>query len=205
MKKNLSTVFALFCFVLLLLCLGITTVGSASSSTLYGKVLRLHVLANSDSDEDIELKYKVRDGLLEITQELFGSCENVEQALFAANENKQLLEETAQRVLDDNGCTEKACLVIGRENYPEKTYGSLIFPEGEYLSVRVIIGEGNGKNWWCVLFPPLCNAGIEEGGRVLTSYGIDEDEVRKLEKEENENSIEIFGCRIKLRILDYFK
>lgn len=206
MKKNLSTFFAFFCFVILVLFLGVSAVDSVSSSTIYGKVLRLHVLANSDSKEDIEMKYRVRDALLDVTGRLFLDCENVEDALERANENKRLLCDVARGVLDDGGCAKDVNVVIGKEDYPEKTYSTLTFPEGEYLSVRVIIGNGDGKNWWCVLFPPLCNAGItDDDGRLLVSYGIDENEVKKLEEQERKNSFEIFGCRVKLKILDYLK
>lgn len=204
MKKYFSTFFAAFCFAALLLCIGTSNVSGVGSANLYGKVLRLHVLANSDSGEDQLLKYKVRDGLLECTKELFCECGSVNEALDVAKENRHILEKRASDVLLQNGCTKRAEIVIGKEKYPEKKYGSLTFPEGEYLSVRVLIGDGEGKNWWCVLFPPLCNAGIEDGAQVLSCYGIDEKEIEKLEKENDERGIELFGCRIKLKILEIF-
>jgi len=205
LKKYFSTVFALFCFAALIICIGTSNVSPIDSATLYGKVLRLHVLANSDSEEDQMLKYKVRDGLLGCTRDLFYDCESVNEALDVAKRNKRILEKTANDVLLQNGCIKKAAVVIGKEDYPEKKYGSLTFPKGEYLSVRVLIGDGKGKNWWCVLFPPLCNAGVEDGARVLSSYGIDEKEIEKLERENDGGGIEILGCRVKLKILEFFE
>jgi len=92
---------------------------------------------------------------------------------------------------------------VGKELYPEKNYGDLVFPKGEYLSVRVIIGDGKGKNWWCVLFPPLCNIGVVEQDRVLSSYGINQEEIEKL-KDKHNRGITLSDCRITLKIFDLF-
>lgn len=204
LKKNISTIFAYICFGILLACVGTDAVSGVTHASLYGKVLRLHVLADSDSEEDQRLKLLVRDGLLPVTETLFYDCSDASEALGVAENNKEVLERTAQRVLCDNGCGKDVTVVTGIEKYPEKTYGKLTFPKGEYLSVRVMIGSGKGQNWWCVLFPPLCNAGIEEGAGILSSYGIDEDEIAKLQNETRKDAVEIFGCRIKLKILDFF-
>lgn len=204
LKKSLSTIFAYVCFVFLIVCICTDAVGGVSHSSLYGKVLRLHVLADSDSAQDQHLKLMVRDGLLSVTEEMFRNCKDAYEALDVADKNKEIFEKTAIKVLGDNGCKKDVKVVTGIEKYPEKAYGSLTFPAGEYLSVRVLIGSGKGKNWWCVLFPPLCNAGIEEEARVLSSYGINDKEIEKLKKEIDNNAIEIFGCRIKLKILDFF-
>ena len=204
LKKNISTIFAYICFALLLVCIGTDAVGRVSHASLYGRVLRLHVLADSDSKEDQELKLLVRDGLLSVTETLFYDCTDAYEALGVAEKNKDAFRAAAKKVLSENGCYKDVTVVTGIEKYPERTYGGLKFPEGEYLSVRVLIGSGKGKNWWCVLFPPLCNAGIEEGASILSSYGIDKDEIEKLQKEARKDAVEIFGCRIKLKILDFF-
>lgn len=203
MKNIFSTIFAFICLCALVFCTCISALGENAPSTLYGEVLRLHVLANSDSEDDQKLKILVRDGLIDVTKELFSDCKNVDEALQIAKNSKELLTKTAKGILEDKGCDSDVRVVVGKENYPEKNYGSLVFPKGEYLSVRVLIGEGKGKNWWCVLFPPLCSAGVtEDEGKILSSYGIDEKEVEKLK--EKDGGIEIFGCRIKLKILEMF-
>ena len=204
LKRYFSTFFAYFCFALLLTCIYTDAVSGVSADTLQSKVLRLHVLADSDSEEDQKLKLLVRDGLLDVTKDLFYDCTDVKEAVSVAEKNMFVLENTARKVLSDNGCDKEISVVYGVEKYPEKTYGNLTFPKGEYLSVRVIIGSGRGKNWWCVLFPPLCNAGIEESAQVLSSYGINEEEIEKLKKETDRSGIEIFGCRVKLKIFECF-
>lgn len=203
MKKYYSTFFALFCLFALMFCMSVSCLGDMTAS-LYSSVLRLHVIANSDSDKDQEIKLMVRDGMLEKTRELFIDCENVEQALVVAKKNKHILRQTARDVLSENGIEDDVDIVIGKETYPKKKYGSLTFPEGEYLSVRVLIGEGKGKNWWCVLFPPLCNYQGTDEGKVLESYGIDGESVKKLQKENSEKGIEIFGCSIRFKFAEFF-
>ena len=71
--------------------------------------------------------------------------------------------------------------------------------------MKIVLGEGGGKNWWCILFPPLCNAGIEDAGAVMSSYGINEDEIKKFEEENKKGTINFFGCNIRFKILDFFR
>ena len=108
-----------------------------------------------------------------------------------------------KKILIQNGCFDNVGIAVSKEMYPEKRYGTFTFPSGEYLSVRVLIGEGKGENWWCVLFPPLCNAGIEEGAKVLESHGLSKQEIEALESHNERFSFELFGCKIKFRILDF--
>lgn len=190
--------------MMLVLCMNIGSITTTSSASVCGKVLRLHVVANSDSERDQSLKYQVRDEMLRLSQGLFGKCEDVNTAFAAAKENKHLIEKAARNVLLKNGCDKDVKVVVGKELYPEKAYGDLVFPKGEYLSVRVLIGEGKGQNWWCVLFPPLCNVGVKDDTKVMADYGINEEEIEKLEEKDKEGSIEIFGCRIRLGIFDLF-
>lgn len=204
MKNKLSTFFALICFISLVLCMGISDISPVFATTIYGKVLRLHVIADSDSEKDQDIKYKVRDEVLVLTEELFYDCSDVQQALEIAQSNKKLFEQRAKSVLEANGCHEDVEVLVGKENYPEKTYGSLTFPKGEYLSVRIVIGEGAGKNWWCVLFPPLCNAGTEDAGSVMSSYGINDEEIKKLRDENKKGGIDFFGCNIRFKFLEFF-
>ena len=123
---------------------------------IYDNVLRLHVIANSDSEEDQALKLKVRDALLEDSSELFMSCNNRSDAAKAIEENRTHLEEIATKTILDAGYDYPVAIVLGEEKYPTRSYGEICFPAGNYLSLRVIIGEGAGQNWWCVLFPPMC-------------------------------------------------
>ncbi len=123
---------------------------------IYNKVVRLHVLANSDSEEDQAVKLKVRDAILEVTVPLLQECSTREEAIDLLEENRLLLVKTAQRVLREQGFDDTVHIEMGLEDYPTRTYDSFCFPAGEYISMRVSLGEGEGQNWWCCLFPPLC-------------------------------------------------
>ena len=123
---------------------------------IYDNVIRLHVLANSDSDEDQALKLKVRDAILERSSELFGESGSIEEAADSINANIDAITEVAQAVINENGYDYPVSVTLTNERYPTRSYESLSFPSGEYLSLRVMIGEAEGQNWWCVLFPPLC-------------------------------------------------
>ena len=123
---------------------------------IYDKVVRLHVLANSDSEEDQSVKLAVRDAILEVTVPLLQNCQTKEEAVQLLEENRTLLTETAQTVLREEGFDDSVSIEMGLEDYPTRTYDSLCFPSGEYISMRVSLGEGEGRNWWWCLFPPLC-------------------------------------------------
>ena len=139
---------------MLLLAIGLLPVHGEEE--IYNKVVRLHVLANSDSEEDQAVKLKVRDAILEVTVPLLQNCKTKEEAVMILEENHMLLTQTAQIVLREEGFGDSVSIEMGLENYPTRTYDSLCFPAGEYISMRVSLGEGEGQNWWCCLFPPLC-------------------------------------------------
>ena len=123
---------------------------------IYNKVVRLHVLANSNSEEDQAVKLAVRDAILKVTVPLLQNCRTKEEAVMLLEENRTLLTETAQSVLQKEGFEDTVHIEMDLEDYPTRTYDALCFPAGEYISMRVSLGEGEGKNWWCCLFPPLC-------------------------------------------------
>ena len=123
---------------------------------LYDDVLRLHVIAQSDSAEDQELKLKVRDGVLAYMSEEMESCNDIEDALAAAENMLDEIRSAAEMCLRANGSDYDVTVELGRENYPRRDYGASVMPAGNYHSLRVTIGEGNGQNWWCVLFPTVC-------------------------------------------------
>ena len=133
---------------------------------IYDKVVRLHVLANSDSEEDQSVKLAVRDAILEVTVPLLQNCQTKEEAVQLLEENRALLTETAQTVLREEGFDDSVSIEMGLEDYPTRTYDSLCFPAGEYISMRVSLGEGEGQNWWCCLFPPLCLGAATVGEKV---------------------------------------
>ena len=154
-------------FAIIGLCAILTILPIHSEGQIYDSVLRLHVLANSDSEGDQALKLSVRDAILADTAHLFADCKSRDEASAVVSENLPLLQMSAERAISEAGYSYPVRIELGEEEYPTKNYESACFPAGEYLSLRVLIGEGEGQNWWCVLFPPLCvSAASESDGSV---------------------------------------
>lgn len=123
---------------------------------IYDSVIRLHVLAESDSAEDQAVKLTVRDRVLEILTPMMNDVHTMEEAAAVVTENLNLLEKEAAACLADAGREETLQVRLTEERYPTRVYDAFSLPAGEYLSLRVIIGSGEGQNWWCVLFPSVC-------------------------------------------------
>ena len=131
---------------------------------IYREFIRLHVIANSDSEEDQELKYSVRD---EVVQAITDLCKNnkiedVDAAKRFINENINEITDIAQVKISEEGYLYDVAVEFSVESYPTKNYESFAFPAGRYLSLQIKIGEAEGENWWCVLFPPLCLSAATE-------------------------------------------
>lgn len=120
------------------------------------EVFRLHVLANSDSEQDQALKLAVRDRLLKETGALFADCRTKAQAMEAANANLQNLTQVAQEEIDRQGYDYRVSVAVEQVFFENRQYDDITLPAGNYDALRVLIGEGAGKNWWCVLFPTMC-------------------------------------------------
>ena len=129
---------------------------SAISDNLYNSIFRLHVIANSDSEEDQNLKYIVRDNLINYMNDNCKNLSSKEEVIQYAKENSDKLKQIAENTVKDNGFTYPVQVEIGNYEFPTKNYGDISFPAGFYDALRVKIGESSGKNWWCVMFPPLC-------------------------------------------------
>ena len=123
---------------------------------IYSSVIRLHVLANSDSEEDQALKLKVRDAILAEGNHLFSTCTDRDEAIKKLSANIGEIQSIAERCIAEEGYDYPVKIAFDNEEYPTRNYEGMSFPEGSYLSLRVSIGDGEGQNWWCVLFPPLC-------------------------------------------------
>ena len=117
---------------------------------------RLHVIANSDGAADQSVKLLVRDAILQYTAEEAASCRDKEQAERYMRAHLSELEACANQVLKEQGFAYTATAYLGRYEFPDKTYGDVTYPAGQYDALRLVLGEGEGQNWWCVMFPPLC-------------------------------------------------
>lgn len=153
---------------------------------VYDNVIRLHVLANSDSEEDQALKLTVRDAVLEKTEELLGGVGTRDEAEAILRGALPEIEETAARTLAEKGCGDGVAVTLSKEKYPRRTYEGLAFPAGEYLSLQVKIGRAEGHNWWCVLFPPMClSAAAADRETVCLSAGLTEEQYRLITESES--------------------
>ncbi|MCI8645559.1 MAG: stage II sporulation protein R [Firmicutes bacterium] len=138
----------------------------------YSGVIRLHVIANSDSSEDQNLKLKVRDEIIKEVGNLENS-ENIEESRSYLKRHLKDMEAAAAKVIKENGKEYDAKADIGVRWIPAKTYGDMYFPAGNYEALNVTLGKGEGHNWWCVLFPPLCL--IEEDESAMEELGVDKE------------------------------
>lgn len=119
-------------------------------------VLRLHIIANSDSDSDQMLKLKVRDEILRYSDEIFGQSDNISQAEQNLNGKFEMIEEIADRVIRENGFSYTAKAELVNMDFDEKVYDDITMPSGNYDALRITLGQAQGHNWWCVMYPPLC-------------------------------------------------
>ena len=133
--------------------------------TISDKVLRFHVLANSDSEADQNLKLAVRDVVGSFMQEKLTDVENLEECELVVRQSLGEIEEAAAGTIAENGYDYDVTAELDHTSFPVKNYGSYTFPAGDYEALRIVIGEGNGHNWWCVLYPGLCRAAC--GGYAL--------------------------------------
>lgn len=136
---------------------------TAISSDLCRSVFRLHIIANSDSVEDQNLKYKVRDNIIAYMNTLCSNLNSKEEVISIANEHLDDFKKIAEDTIKANGFDYETQVEINNVFFPTKTYGDLSLPEGYYDALRIKIGNASGRNWWCVMFPPLCFVDVSTG------------------------------------------
>ena len=196
-QKSLALILTLCSLILLL---GLLPVHGESE--IYESVLRLHVLANSDGEEDQALKLKVRDAVLAKSEELFANCATREEAIDLTKQSLDVLENTARDALRAEGSTHSVRVELGEEVYPTRNYESFCFPAGTYVSLRIILGEGEGQNWWCVLYPPMClsaaSAKSEQSDAAIT-VGFTGEQYRVITETDTPT------YRVRFRILEVFE
>lgn len=181
MKKILTLC---VCVCLVFVLLGLLPVHG--EARIYDSVLRLHVVANSDSEEDQALKLRVRDRVIDIANKVCADCDTVEDARTVITAHLEDIADAAADEIKSQGYRYDVEVSLGKEQYPRKTYASLCFPSGEYLSLQVRIGEAVGQNWWCVLFPPLClDAATSSNGDAFISVGFTPDQYKIITETDN--------------------
>lgn len=147
----------------------------AQCSELSEDVFRLHILANSDSEADQSLKLKVRDEVLEYTEDLFNSAKTKEEAESVISDNLQSISNVAYQTVLDNGYDYNVTAEITNMYFNTRYYEGYTLPSGKYDALRITIGEGEGHNWWCVMYPSICISSAEDK-ESKAKEALDEDE-----------------------------
>ena len=161
--KNLKRFLIIFILFAAYIFFCISSYSNAVSQDIQNSVFRLHVLANSDSKTDQDLKYLVRDELIKYMNSISNNISSKEEAIKLANENIQEFYSIAEKVIYDNGFNYSINIEIGNFSFPTKNYGDISLPAGFYDALRVKIGNAEGQNWWCVMFPSLCFVDVSNG------------------------------------------
>lgn len=159
MRKLLKRIGICFLIVCLVWCGTVI----ADRQRLREELIRLHVVAASDSDEDQALKLRVRDAVVERLEDAMADLTDAEQAKAYLQENLPKIENLANQVLQEAGCTDTVQVSLAVEEFATRVYDTFTLPAGLYDSLRIIIGEGEGHNWWCVVFPSLCIPATSDG------------------------------------------
>ena len=173
------------------------------STDLSNNLLRLHVIANSDSIQDQTLKYIIRDNLLNYMNNICKDCQTKQEAIIIVEKNINEFEKIALNTIKENGFNYTVSIKIGEFQFPTKTYGDISLPAGFYDALRVEIGEAHGQNWWCVMFPPLCFVDVSTGivpneSKELMKDNLSEEEFA-LVSDTPDNSI-----KFKFKLLEFF-
>ena len=135
----------------------------ASCNELRNNVLRLHIIANSDSKEDQELKLKIRDEILKSSPDIFNNAKNIDDAVLEANKKTDEFLEIADKVIKENGFSYSAVVSVDDSYFETREYDDFVLPAGVYKSLIVKVGKAEGKNWWCVIFPEICLPTAQKG------------------------------------------
>ena len=174
-------------FVVVLLASGVDAV--RTQEALSEKVVRLHVLANSDTEADQALKLEVRDAILSYAEPLLDRVSDQKEAEAVLRGQLLELEETAAEVIHSAGYSYPVTVELDKTDFPTREYPSFSLPAGEYLALRVLIGEAAGQNWWCVVFPPLCSAVAADFSDTIENTCFSEEEIAFITEEKIEYQI----------------
>lgn len=199
--KRFLIVLILFSFFVFISALSYV---NAVSSDISDSVFRLHVIANSDSKSDQELKYKVRDSLLEYMNNLAVNCSSKEEIISLAQSHKDDFYNIAQQTIKKNGYNYSVKISIGNFEFPTKTYGDISLPAGYYDALKVEIGKAEGQNWWCVMFPPLCFVDVSSGivpdeSKQIMHENLSDEEYRLISDTESKD------VKFKFGLIEWFK
>ncbi len=201
--KNFKKYFIIFILLFLYVMLYSFSYANNVVSDLSNSLFRLHVIANSNSKEDQNLKYLVRDELISYMNTLCSNVSSKEQAIAIANEHLDDFQKIANEVISKNGFNYSAKVKIGNFAFPTKTYGDISLPAGYYDALKVELGKAEGKNWWCVMFPSLCFVDINNG--IVPEESKEELQSSLLEEDYNLISSNNSEYKLKFKIVELFE
>lgn len=202
MKKR---IIALLLVTVVILSAGYVAHAAVQQRALAAKLIRLHVVANSDTEADQALKLKVRDAVLEQVNALICECGDPAAASSVLRENLPLLEQRAAQVIAAEGFEDAVSVTLELEAFPTRYYDSFTLPAGTYQSLRVCIGAAEGHNWWCVVFPSLCTAATtEELQRSAAAGNFSEEETAYISGGEEEYKLKFKALEYLQMLLDLF-
>ncbi|MGN0528602.1 MAG: stage II sporulation protein R [Eubacterium sp.] len=178
MKRKFIVFSAVFlCSVVLV---STVTPAITMSESISTKVFRLHILANSDSEADQSLKMKIKDKIISFSSGLYNNCENVQDAIKVSQDNVYNFKQTAQKVIAFYGYDYDTKVYVTKDYFPTRKYDNFTLPAGEYDCLKIIIGEGKGHNWWCVMFPEVCVSAYSEESDRFEGY-LTEEEIKMIQ------------------------
>ena len=198
-KNSLILLFLLFLYI----SISAISYVNAVSSDIENSVFRLHVIANSDTKEDQDLKYKVRDNLIEYMNSLCKDVTSKEESIKISKLHEEDFLNIANNNIKENGYSYPVTIEFGNFSFPTKDYGDISLPAGYYDALRVKIGEAKGQNWWCVMFPPLCFVNVSSGivpedSKELIKQELNDEEYSIVTKEDNSN------IQFKIGLIEWF-
>ncbi len=177
--------------LILYVCISAVSYTHAVTTDIADSVFRLHVIANSDSAEDQNLKYIVRDKVIEYMSSISQNASSKEDVIEIAKANLDKIQAIASQTIRENGYTYSVNVEVGNFSFPSKRYGDITLPPGYYDALRIKIGEAEGQNWWCVMFPPLCFVDVTSGvvpdeSKEIMKQNLSREEFDLISKNSNE-------------------
>lgn len=145
-------------------------------------LIRFHVIANSDNEEDQKLKLKVKDEVIDYLYPYLNESQSLDESREIIKDKMEEVKKLAESVVKDNNYSYSLKVELSRENFPDKSYGNITLPQGNYEAFRIIIGDGRGRNWWCVMFPPLC---FVDESKAEVEYNKTENKIKSKENKLN--------------------
>ena len=198
--KIILTIFILF-FIYTSICA--ISYSQNISNNISDSVFRLHVIANSNTIKDQNLKYLVRDNLIEYMDTISQNAKNKNEAIKIAEKNIETFNKIANQTIQDNNYTYPVKVNIGTFDFPTKNYGDISLPAGIYDALRIEIGEAKGENWWCVMFPPLCfidatTGVVPEDSKQIMEKSLTDEEYLLISKDSNTQT------KFKFKLIEFF-